>query len=779
MSRLRSQDAALAGGGLPTNQPTKADYQTDGQSGRDELNGIKQQLSSLDYIRTKCEERIRVLQPAANHLDLVTQTIQPSTLTKQKICQQSASIAIRLGSAGRDAASLRASISEQAASIFAMYFDSAGGGGSARRRGAGTPVLELDQFYGRVQAKPRLPQSPRRDGFAARRYGQQEFCEGEIDSPLADQEAEDAASPMEEYEVQYSAKNYATRTNKAHQLRDSRVQSVRQLAHLRVGRLQALFGVRRASLGSGRSLRTVGPFAFSGKAKNSFRNNMNPNLISQRQAELDLFLQQALTFNYSASERYLCARSMLYKFLAPGSLSPGAFASGPGGFGVSGAFGGAAGGATLPAPLRMMRQGSQDIIDGRQAEPAAQGGQAAAGAAAFAQSASTLGQLPEELRAIGSDLGGSGEVADQENVPLRILLLVMDEIFDVRERNKLIRKGIAAVLSKLVRALLGDRVNRRIVQFARVLTSADRVAYYLQSFRDSFWPQGQPAAPYPTRDSATLMRTRLLCRAKLLGSVSTELRQVLGNQTTRQGVARLFNMFQHANLNRRLVYVLLEGTVCLLFPDYRMDQAFRRMYARQRLRIGKPQQPEDAPAAATAKASNSLSASSTASSTSTAVAVKRSASLQRLGLADRANSRVSNPIPNSQLLHRSRSNSSCNSSIAESSATAVSFQQQQQQANQLSKSLGRLTVSTSSTTTSGLLEDNTEIFLVENLTPLSVLQESSVNNHKDSNNGQKVYSRQLRQTGKPSGSASMNSLQELLGSDLLLCRKCKQIADKP
>uniref|UniRef100_A0A1I8H072 Brain tumor protein n=1 Tax=Macrostomum lignano TaxID=282301 RepID=A0A1I8H072_9PLAT len=158
----------------------------------------------------------------------------------------------------------------------------------------------------------------------------------------------------------------------------------------------------------------------------------------------------------------------------------------------------------------------------------------------------------------------------------------------------------------------------------------------------------------------------------------------------------------------------------------------------------------------------------------------RSASLQRLGLADRANSRVSNPIPNSQLLHRSRSNSSCSSSIAESSATAVSFQQQQQQqANQLSKSLGRLTVSTSSTTTSGLLEDNTEIFLVENLTPLSVLQESSVNNHKDSNNGQKVYNRQLRQTGKPSGSASMNSLQELLGSDLLLCRKCKQIADKP
>ncbi|PAA73694.1 hypothetical protein BOX15_Mlig016795g1 [Macrostomum lignano] len=686
MSRLRSQDAATGGGGLPTNQPTKADYQTDGQSGRDELNGIKQQLSSLDYIRTKCEERIRVLQPAANHLDLVTQTIQPSTLTKQKSASNlhqlpfdsvmknslalnyfyeflvtinavryldfflniegfrlsAASIMFNLfgrtqqqtGSAGRDAASLRASISEQAASIFAMYFDSAGGGGSGGGGGAGGAdrlpllnpgvirrtqqsiqsgrvdetvfddlraevlrVLELDQFYGRFKQSQGYRSLLEEMDLLREDTVSRNSCEGEIDSPLADQEAEDAASPMEEYEVQYSAKIMRHELIKAdgdkHTSYVIHVCKVCDSSHTYewdVYRRYSEFDELRSALVE--ACEPLGHLHFP--AKNSFRNNMNPNLISQRQAELDLFLQQALTFNYSASERYLCARSMLYKFLAPGSLSPGAFASGPGGFGVSGAFGGAAGGATLPAPLRMMRQGSQDIIDGVKRNLLLRVARPAAGAAAFAQSASTLGQLPEELRAIGSDLGGSGEVADQENVPLRILLLVMDEIFDVRERNKLIRKGIAAVLSKLVRALLGDRVNRRIVQFARVLTSADRVAYYLQSFRDSFWPQGQPAAPYPTRDSATLMRTRLLCRAKLLGSVSTELRQVLGNQTTRQGVARLFNMFQHANLNRRLVYVLLEGTVCLLFPDYRMDQAFRRMYARQRLRIGKPQQPGSA-----------------------------------------------------------------------------------------------------------------------------------------------------------------------------------------
>uniref|UniRef100_A0A1I8FG83 RGS domain-containing protein n=1 Tax=Macrostomum lignano TaxID=282301 RepID=A0A1I8FG83_9PLAT len=307
------------------------------------------------------------------------------------------------GSAGRDAASLRASISEQAASIFAMYFDSAGGGGSAEAAEA--------------------------DGFAARRYGQQEFFVKANRLAIGDQEAEDAASPMEEYEVQYSAKIMRHELIKAD------------------GDKHTSYVIHVCKV-----------------CDSSHTYEWD---VYRRYSEFDeLRSALALTFNYSASERYLCARSMLYKFLAPGSLSPGAFASGPGGFGVSGAFGGAAGGATLPAPLRMMRQGSQDIIGRRQAEPAAQGGQARAGLPPLL-SASTLGQLPEELRAIGSDLGGSGEVADQENVPLRILLLVMDEIFDVRERNKLIRKGIAAVLSKLVRALLGDRVNRRIVQFAR------------------------------------------------------------------------------------------------------------------------------------------------------------------------------------------------------------------------------------------------------------------------------------------------------------------------
>ena len=38
--------------------------------------------------------------------------------------------------------------------------------------------------------------------------------------------------------------------------------------------------------------------------------------------------------------------------------------------------------------------------------------------------------------------------------------------------------------------------------------------------RDSFWPNGVPAEPQPSRDNETKMRTRVVAKAKMLGSVS-------------------------------------------------------------------------------------------------------------------------------------------------------------------------------------------------------------------------------------------------------------------
>ena len=59
-----------------------------------------------------------------------------------------------------------------------------------------------------------------------------------------------------------------------------------------------------------------------------------------------------------------------------------------------------------------------------------------------------------------------------------------------------------------------------------------------------------------------------------------DIRRLVGTETTRQGVIRVFNMFQHRTLNKRLVYVILEGILETLFPDHKFPEVFRTIHSR-------------------------------------------------------------------------------------------------------------------------------------------------------------------------------------------------------
>ena len=53
----------------------------------------------------------------------------------------------------------------------------------------------------------------------------------------------------------------------------------------------------------------------------------------------------------------------------------------------------------------------------------------------------------------------------------------------------------------------------------------------------------------------------------------------LGSDTTRRGVTRVFNMFQHRALNKRLVYVIFEGMLTTLFPDHSFPEVFQKIHS--------------------------------------------------------------------------------------------------------------------------------------------------------------------------------------------------------
>ncbi|PWA15303.1 hypothetical protein CCH79_00008480 [Gambusia affinis] len=167
-----------------------------------------------------------------------------------------------------------------------------------------------------------------------------------------------------------------------------------------------------------------------------------------------------------------------------------------------------------------------------------------------------------------------------DNIPLRVMLLLMDEVFDLKEKNQWLRRNIKNLLQQLIRATYGDTINRKIVDHVDYMTSPEQVAEYVKKFRDSYWPNGILAETPPRRDKCIRMRTRVAAKTTLLGIMPDELKHIIGADTTRKGILRVFDMFQYQPMNRRLVYVFLEGFLETMFPQYKFPELFVKLHSR-------------------------------------------------------------------------------------------------------------------------------------------------------------------------------------------------------
>ena len=43
---------------------------------------------------------------------------------------------------------------------------------------------------------------------------------------------------------------------------------------------------------------------------------------------------------------------------------------------------------------------------------------------------------------------------------MRIMLLLMDEVFDLKNKNQWLRRRIVAILRQIIKATMGDSINR-------------------------------------------------------------------------------------------------------------------------------------------------------------------------------------------------------------------------------------------------------------------------------------------------------------------------------
>ncbi|EFP03945.1 hypothetical protein GCK72_011945 [Caenorhabditis remanei] len=167
---------------------------------------------------------------------------------------------------------------------------------------------------------------------------------------------------------------------------------------------------------------------------------------------------------------------------------------------------------------------------------------------------------------------------EAENIPLRVLVLVVSEVFGA-QGSAWLRRQLVTVIRHIVTPF-GTSINKRIVDIVNWLTSEQQVGGYLHSFRKSMWPNGELAADYVEKPPEFHHRTRLLAKTLMLSSLPDELRIILGANVSYKGIDTISEAFQNKNLNRRLLYVLLERLLIKVFPSNRFEKTFAQLHSK-------------------------------------------------------------------------------------------------------------------------------------------------------------------------------------------------------
>ncbi|XP_072943626.1 sorting nexin-13-like isoform X4 [Epargyreus clarus] len=177
------------------------------------------------------------------------------------------------------------------------------------------------------------------------------------------------------------------------------------------------------------------------------------------------------------------------------------------------------------------------------------------------------GKSGENFDGFKSGNSSDGPDDGDESVPLRLL----EEVLGIK--GLWLRRRLLAPL----RTLIADRVNKKVLELVSSLTSPRNVVQYLKTFKQWLTSRNNPSQA--NRDAATKARTRVAAKVALLSAASDDLRHIVGSDAARRGLLTVFDLFQTQEINRRLIFVLLEATLCNLFPENNIQELFKKLYS--------------------------------------------------------------------------------------------------------------------------------------------------------------------------------------------------------
>ncbi|XP_075412928.1 sorting nexin-25 isoform X4 [Tenrec ecaudatus] len=170
-----------------------------------------------------------------------------------------------------------------------------------------------------------------------------------------------------------------------------------------------------------------------------------------------------------------------------------------------------------------------------------------------------------------SDLSDCGDDVDgRKDALAEPCFMLIGEIFELRGMFKWVRRTLIA----LVQVTFGRTINRQIRDTVNWIFSEQMLVYYINVFRDAFWPNGKLAPPTATRSEEQSQETKQRARQKLLENIPDMLQSLVGQQNARHGIIKIFNALQETRANKHLLYVLMELLLIELCPELRthLDQ---------------------------------------------------------------------------------------------------------------------------------------------------------------------------------------------------------------
>ncbi|KAJ6668602.1 hypothetical protein lerEdw1_012084 [Lerista edwardsae] len=187
--------------------------------------------------------------------------------------------------------------------------------------------------------------------------------------------------------------------------------------------------------------------------------------------------------------------------------------------------------------------------------------------------ASFLERLPgdffshqEEEAEDDDDLSDYGDDVDGKRDALaEPCFMLIGEIFELRGMFKWVRKTLIA----LVQVTFGGTINKQIRDTVNWIFSEPMLVYYINVFRDAFWPNGKLASGTKPRIEEQSQETKQKAQQKLLENIPDTLQSLVGQQNARHGVIKVFNALQETKANKHLLYVLLELLLIELCPELR------------------------------------------------------------------------------------------------------------------------------------------------------------------------------------------------------------------